>query len=206
MKGTFITFEGSEGSGKSTQIELVRRYLKKKRKPVLFVREPGGVTISEKVREILLDVRNVKMGDECETLLYMAARAQLVKEVIVPALNKGQIVLCDRFLDSTLAYQGYGNGVDLAVIRAIGRFATQDIRPDITFFFDIDVRQGLSRINRKKDRIERRAIEYHNKVRRGYLAIARREPGRVKIIDANQSKEDIYKAVQEHVDRLLRLR
>jgi dTMP kinase len=206
VRGTFITFEGSEGSGKSTQIALVRTYLKKKKKPVLFVREPGGVKISEKIRNILLDVENKKMGDECETLLYMAARAQLVKEVVAPALKKGKIVLCDRFLDSTMAYQGYGNGVDRAAIMRIGRFATLGIRPDITFFFDIDVQKGLSRISRKKDRIERRAIAYHHRVRQGYLAIARREPGRVKRIDATQSKEEIYKVVQRHIDRLLNLR
>jgi len=203
MKGIFITFEGSEGSGKSTQIRLVRAYLKKKKKPVLFIREPGGVRISEKIRSILLDVANMKMGDECETLLYMAARAQLVREVVAPALKKGKIVLCDRFLDSTVAYQGYGNGVDIATIKRIGRFATCGIRPDITFFFDIDAPKGLSRINRPKDRIERRAMSYHNRVRQGYLAIARREPGRVKWIDATQSKDEIYAAVQQHIDRLL---
>ncbi len=191
MKGTFITFEGSEGSGKSTQIKLVRAYLKVKKQPILFVREPGGVKISEKIRNILLDVKSVKMSDECETLLYMAARAQLVEEVIAPALKKGKIVLCDRFLDSTVAYQGYGNGVDVTTIKKIGQFATQGIRPDITFFFDIDAKKGLSRISRKKDRIERRAIPYHSRVRRGYIKIARQEPGRVKLIDGSKSKEEI---------------
>src|SRR5262245_20762932 len=126
-KGKFITFEGSEGSGKSTQIELIKTYLKKKRVPVLFVREPGGVAISEKVRHILLDVANEGMGNECETLLYMAARAQLVEEVIKPALKKGKVVLCDRFLDSTVVYQGYGCGVDIGKIKEIGKFATQSI-------------------------------------------------------------------------------
>ncbi len=205
MKGKFITFEGSEGSGKSTQIELVRSYLKKKKKSVLFVREPGGVKISEKIRNILLDIKNIKMSDECETLLYMAARAQLVEEVIAPALKEGKIVLCDRFLDSTIAYQGYGNGIDVAGIKEIGRFATKDIRPNITFFFDIDAKKGLSRISRKKDRIERRAITYHNRVRKGYGAIARSDPGRVKLIDASQSKEEIYKIIQTYIDRLLKL-
>jgi len=206
MKGKFITFEGSEGSGKSTQIELVRKYLKKKGKSVLFVREPGGVKISEKIRNILLDVKSLGMGDECETLLYMAARAQLVEEVVAPALKKGKIVLCDRFLDSTIAYQGYGNGVDVAFIKKIGQFATQGIQPDITFFFDIDAKKGLSRLKRTKDRIERRAVAYHNRVRKGYGEIARKEPGRVKLIAANRSKEEIHAIVQKHVDRLLRLR
>ena len=206
MKGTLITFEGSEGSGKSTQIELVRAYLKRKKKTVLFVREPGGVKISEKIRDVLLDVKNTKMSSECETLLYMAARAQLVEEVIAPALKAGKIVLCDRFLDSTVAYQGYGNGVDVRAIKSIGKFATQTIKPEITFFFDIDAKKGLSRINgRAKDRIERRALRYHNRVRKGYTEIARKEPGRVKLIDANQTKEEIFAVVVKHIDRLLKI-
>ncbi len=206
MKGTLITFEGSEGSGKSTQIESVCKYLKRKKKPILFVREPGGVKISEKIRNILLDVRNTKMSSECETLLYMAARAQLVEEVVAPAVKAGRIVLCDRFLDSTVAYQGYGNGVDVKAIKNMGKFATQEIQPDITFFFDIDAKKGLSRIKgRAKDRIERRAIRYHNRVREGYTEIARREPGRVKLIDANRTKEEIFAVVRKHIDRLLKL-
>ena len=206
MKGTLITFEGSEGSGKSTQIELVCKYLKRKKKPILFVREPGGVKISEKIRNILLDVKNTRMSDECETLLYMAARAQLVDEVVAPALKKGKVVLCDRFLDSTIAYQGYGNGVDVGAIKSIGQFATQEIQPDITFFFDINAKKGLSRIKgRTKDRIERRAICYHNRVRKGYTEIAHREPGRVKLIDASRTKEEIFAVVVKHIDRLLTL-
>lgn len=206
MKGTLITFEGSEGSGKSTQIELVRAYLKRKKKPVLFVREPGGVKISEKIRRILLDVKNTKMASECETLLYMAARAQLVEEVIAPALKAGKVVLCDRFLDSTIAYQGYGNGIDVKAIKNIGKFATQAIKPEITFFFDIDAKKGLSRIKgRAKDRIELRALHYHNRVRKGYTEIACNEPGRVKLINANRTKEEIFAIVVKHIDRLLKI-
>lgn len=206
MKGTLITFEGSEGSGKSTQIELVSKHLKRKKRSILFVREPGGVKISEKIRNILLDVKNTKMSSECETLLYMAARTQLVKEVIAPALKAGKIVLCDRFLDSTVAYQGYGNGVDVKAIKAIGKFATQEIQPDITFVFDIDAKKGLARISgRKKDRIERRAVSYHNRVRKGYREIARKEPGRVKLIDANRTKEEIFAIVVNHIDQVLQL-
>ena len=206
MKGKLITFEGSEGSGKSTQIEMVCRYLKRKKKPILFVREPGGVRVSEKIRRILLDSKNTRMSDECETLLYMAARAQLVDEVIAPALKNGKIVLCDRFLDSTVAYQGYGNGVDVLMIMKVGKFATLGIRPDITFFFDIDARKGLLRLNRKKDRIERRTIHYHNRVRKGYIAIARKDPKRVKLIDASKSKDEIFAVVKQHIDQLLHLR
>lgn len=203
VKGKLITFEGSEGSGKSTQIELVRRYLQKKKRKVLFLREPGGVNISEKIRDILLDAGNAAMGDECETLLYMAARAQLVAEAVIPALKKGTIVLCDRFLDSTVAYQGYGSGVDLRFIKEAGRFATQGVKPDLTFFFDIDAHEGLSRIQRPKDRIERRTLAYHKRVREGYAQLARREPKRIKLIKVNASKEEIHLVVRKHVDGLL---
>lgn len=204
-KGKFITFEGSEGSGKSTQIEMIRRYLRRKKRKVLFLREPGTTKIGEDIRQILLDTGNARMGDACETLLYMGARAQLVDEVIAPALKKGTIVLCDRFLDSTVAYQGYGNGVNVDLIQTIGRFATQGIKPDLTLFFDIDVRKGLSRIRRKKDRIERRAVGYHDRVRRGYLKLARKEPRRIKVVKVDGKREDIHAVVRMYIDRLLGL-
>jgi dTMP kinase len=205
MRGKFITFEGSEGSGKSTQIELIHKYLKKKKKSVIFLREPGGVKISEKIREILLDVRNTSMCNECETLLYMAARSQLIDEVILPKLKKGNIVLCDRFLDSTIAYQGYGNGVDINFIKRIGTTAARGIKPDLTFIFDIDSKLGLSRIHRAKDRIEKRVMAYHNRVRRGYLQLARKEPKRIKLIKVDKRKDEIQKIVRKYVDRLLGL-
>lgn len=202
-KGKFITFEGSEGSGKSTQIELISQYLKSKKIPLLLLREPGGVKISEKIRQILLDVENKGMGDECETLLYMAARAQLVHEVVAPALKEGKLVLCDRFLDSTVVYQGYGNGVDIAFIKRIGKFVTKGITPHLTFIFDIEAAKGLARINRAKDRIEQKALTYHNRVRSGYLDIARREPKRIKVIKVDKSKEEIHLMIRKHIDRLL---
>lgn len=202
-KGLFITFEGSEGSGKSTQMELIGQYLKSKNKSVLFVREPGGVAISEKIRGILLDAGNKAMAPSCEMLLYMAARAQLVEEVIAPALNKGKAVICDRFLDSTVVYQGYGHQMDVAFIKTVGRFATQDIKPDLTFIFDIDAKKGLARIKRAKDRIEQRAMAYHTRVREGYLDIAKKEPKRIKVINSDQTIEDIHQQVRQHIDRLL---
>lgn len=202
-KGLFITFEGSEGSGKSTQAKLVYDYLKSRRRQVLFVREPGGVAISEAIREILLDVSSEGMTDECETLLYMAARSQLVHEVIVPALNKGMIVLCDRFLDSTVVYQGYGNGVDVGFIKQVGKFVTRGIVPRLTFIFDLDAREGLARRGEHKDRIEQRSLAYHNKVRRGYLAVARSEPKRVKIINAAGTREVIFATVRGYIDKLV---
>lgn len=204
-KGLFITFEGSEGSGKSTQIELIRQYLVKKKKKVLLLREPGGTKISEAIREILLDVGSAGMSNESETLLYMAARAQLVREKIIPALKEGTVVLCDRFLDSTIAYQGYGNGVDIAWIHQLGQFATTGVSPDLTFFFDIDAKEGLGRINRSKDRIEQRSIMYHNRVRRGYQTLAAQQPTRIKLIKVDGSKEEIHQIVRKYVDSLLGL-
>lgn len=204
MRGKFITFEGPEGSGKSTQIQLLKRYLQRKGRKVMVLREPGGVRISETIRRILLDVKNEKMTDLCETLLYMAARAQIVEEVLLPALKKGTVVLCDRFLDSTVAYQGYGNGVDRTLIRDLGKLVTQKISPDLTFLFDLPVNKGLSRRKRAKDRIEHRPLNYHNRVRNGYLAIARREPRRVKLLKAEGSREDIQSEIRGYVDGLLK--
>ncbi len=203
MKGKFITFEGSEGSGKSTQAALVLEYLKEKKLPVMLLREPGGVKISEDIRRMLLDVKNTGMGDECETLLYMAARAQMVKEVLEPALASGKIVLCDRFLDSTIAYQGYGNGVDVDTIGRMGQFATKGLQPDLTLLFDIDTQQGLSRTNASKDRIELRSLDYHKRVREGYLALAKTYPKRIKVITVDAGKEEIFKRVRAYMDAIL---
>jgi len=204
VKGMLITFEGSEGSGKSTQIELIRKYLQKsRRREVLFLREPGGVKISEKIRRVLLDVKNVKMVDECEMLLYMAARAQMVYEKVLPALKRGAIVLCDRFSDSTLAYQGYGNGMDIDFIKKVGRFVTKDVQPDLTLIFDIEAQKGLARLNRVKDRIEQRAIAYHKRVRKGYCELAKKEPKRVKIIKVNRTIEDVHEEVKGWIDKVV---
>jgi len=204
MHGKFITFEGAEGSGKSTQARLVYEYLHSLRLPVLSIREPGGVAISEAVRAILLDENNKKMGAECEVLLYMAARAQLVKEVVLPALRQGKIILCDRFLDSTIAYQGFGNGTPIAEIKRIGRFATKGATPDLTIVFDIDARVGLERRGTKRDRIEQRSLVYHRAVRRGYLALAQAEPRRIKVVEVKKkSPQEVNREVQKHIDRVL---
>ncbi|MDP8264113.1 MAG: dTMP kinase [Candidatus Aceula lacicola] len=205
VKGKFITFEGSEGCGKSTQAKLLCSYLKKKKKKVMHIREPGGIKISEKIRNILLDVRNKEMTKECEVLLYMAARAQLVEEIIAPALKKGIIVVCDRFLDSTLAYQGYGCGIDVKLIKRVGFFATTGIAPDVTFLLDMETSKGLSRIQQSKDRIEQRSLKYHNLVRQGYLALARKEPKRIKVIEGNDSKEKIQEVIQALVLKALKI-
>ena len=205
MKGRLITLEGAEGSGKSTQAALLLAYLEEKKKDVRLIREPGGVKISEAIRNLLLDVKNEAMGRECETLLYMAARAQLVEEVILPALKKGTVLLCDRFLDSTIAYQGYGNGVEIDVIKQLGRFATHGVVPALTFLFDIDPAQGLARTRREKDRIELRPLEYHERVRAGYLALAEAEPKRIKVIPVDRGKDEIFAIVRQAVDEFLGL-
>lgn len=204
MKGRFISFEGSEGSGKSTQAAMVLEYLQKRKIPVLLLREPGGVKISEAIRKLLLDVKNTDMTKESETLLYMASRAQMVEEILKPALKQGKIVLCDRYLDSTIAYQGYGNGVDVAAIQRIGEFATQGVAPGLTLLFDIQTEKGLARTNVVKDRIELRSVQYHRRVRKGYLALAKQEPRRFRVIQVNKGKDEIFETVRCYVDEFLK--
>ena len=185
MRGKFITFEGSEGCGKSTQSKLLYEYLKENGYKVIYLREPGGVKVSEKIRQLLLDPKN-DMTAEAETLLYMAARSEVVNRIIKPALAKGKIIVCDRFLDSTIAYQGYGLGIDVKTIKFIGKFATCGISPDLTILLDLPVRAGLKHRQFSKDRIEQRSFVYHELVRKGYLALAKAEPKRIKIVKLNQ--------------------
>lgn len=188
MKGKFITFEGSEGCGKSTQSKMLADYLKKKGYRVVYLREPGATRLSEKIRDVLLDRKNSAMSAGCEMLLYMAARAQIVSEVIKPALEKGKIVICDRFLDSTIAYQGYGLGMEIKLIKDIGRFVTQGIRPDLTILLDVPLKQGLKHRDGNKDRIEQRPLSYHARVRQGYLKLAKLEPKRIRSIKVDKEK------------------
>jgi dTMP kinase len=183
-RGVFITFEGPEGSGKTTHAKLLCEFLRKNGFRVLHTREPGGTLISEKIRKILLDPKNKGMDAGCEMLLYMAARAQIVEQKILPALEQGKIVICDRFTDATRAYQGYAGGIDLKVIENISGIVTKKLKPDITFLLDIDARLGLLRAGKSKDRIERKSILYHNKVRNGYLSVARKEPKRIKLLSS----------------------
>ncbi len=201
MKGKFITFEGSEGCGKSTQSEMLFRYLKAKGLKVIYLREPGGVKLSEKIRDILLDPKN-KISPEAETLLYMAARAQVVEEIIKPALKLGKTVVCDRFLDSTIAYQGFGLGIDIKLIKLTGNFATQGIKPDLTIFLDLPVKSGLKHRHNCKDRIEQRSINYHEKVRIGYLTLAKEEPRRIKIVRVQKDKFKTQQNIRKIVNAL----
>ena len=187
MKATFITFEGSEGCGKSTQSKLLYGFLKRNGYKVVYLREPGGVKVSEQIRNILLEPEN-KINPVAETLLYMAARAEVVSQLIKPALTSGKIVICDRFLDSTIAYQGYGLGIDIGLIKQIGKFAKQGIKPDLTILLDLPLKAGLKHRESAKDRIERRPLSYHQRVRNGYLKLASIEPKRFKVVQVDEEK------------------
>ena len=200
MKGKFVTFEGSEGCGKSTQSKLLYEYLKKKGCSVLYLREPGGTRISEKIREILLSPEN-HMNPVCETLVYMAARAQIVDQIIKPALIKGRIVICDRFLDSTIAYQGYGLGIDIHFIKSVGWFVSGGIKPNLTIFLDLPVKIGLKHRESSRDRIEKRSINYHQRVRNGYLKLAKQEPKRIKIIKVDKDMGITQKNIRALIDK-----
>jgi len=201
-KGFFITFEGPEGSGKSTHAKRLYNFLRKKGYSVILLREPGGTKISEEIREILLDKRNKKMDIKTETLLYLASRAQLVKEKIVPALRKGKIVILDRFHDSTLAYQGYGGGINLRFLEELGKFVNGKIIPDLTFLLDIDTHKGLKRCGHK-DRIEEKPFSFHQRVRKGYLELAKKNPKRFFIIRGDKEIHFIEKKIEEKVLEIL---
>ena len=201
MRGKFITFEGSEGCGKSTQSRLLYEYLKSKGKRVIYLREPGATKISEKIRDILLDAKNQLIVPETEMLLYMAARAQIVAELIEPALKEGAVVICDRFLDSTLAYQGYGLGMDIDLIKRVGSFTTQGIKPDLTLFLDLAVKHGLKHRQMSLDRIEMRSVNYHLRVRRGYLKLASQEPKRIKVVKVEKNKYETQSKISELVEK-----
>lgn len=203
MKGKFITFEGTEGSGKSTQSKLLYDYLRSIGRKVIYLREPGGIEVAEQIRKVLLDVRNRAMSFECETLLYMAARAQATAELIKPALAEGRIIICDRFLDSTVAYQGYGLGVSLDFIKRIGKFATLGIKPDLTIFLDLPLKEGLHHRRFSRDRIEQRPFAYHKRVRGGYLKLAKQEPERIKVVKLADSISVTQKKIRDIVCRLV---
>ena len=199
MKSKFITFEGSEGCGKSTQSEMLFSYLKTKGFEIIYLREPGGVKLSETIRTILLDPKS-RISAQAETLLYMAARAQVVQEIIKPALEAKKIVICDRFLDSTIAYQGFGLGIDIKLIKSLGNFATQGIKPDLTIFLDLPVKSGLKHRYNCRDRIEQRSVNYHEKVRYGYLTLAKQEPQRIKIVKVLEDKFKTQDKIRELVN------
>ncbi|MFH1653346.1 MAG: dTMP kinase [Pseudomonadota bacterium] len=201
-KGLFITFEGIEGCGKSTQIKLLADFLKKEGSQVLLTREPGGTSIGDKIREILLDPENAGMSARCELLLYSASRHQHVSEKIIPSLKKGMVVLSDRFFDATQAYQGAARKLSGDLVEECRRIATEGIDPDLTFILDLPAKEGLNRISSRydkdgggADRLESEDIGFHERVREGYLQIAKREPKRVVVIDAKKTVDEIHEEI-----------
>jgi dTMP kinase len=212
MQGMFITFEGIEGSGKSTQIVMLANHLSAQGRQVTLTREPGGTAIGDQVRKILLDPENTALDPKAELLLYAAGRAQHLAELIAPELGEGKIVLCDRFSDATLAYQGYGRGLDRAMIRSLDRIVTNGLRPDLTVLLDIDAKAGLARARGRNQRsgleaearFENEKLAFHQRVREGYLELAREEPGRFRVIDALPEPETIQDRLLKIVDEALR--
>jgi dTMP kinase len=196
----FITFEGPEGSGKSTQARLLGEHLQQDGVSVILTREPGGTRVGEKVRSILLDLANTDICPVTEALLYLASRAQLVHEVIRPSLDSCDVVVCDRFADSTFAYQGYGNGLDLLTLRSVNEFAAGGLHPDLTFYLDLPVKVGLER---KKGpdvewtRLDAKEVVFHERVRSGYLQMAAAEPARWVLIDATLPVDEIRRLIFE---------
>lgn len=203
MSGLFITFEGIDGCGKSTQCELTRNYLESIGREFIFVREPGGTVIGERIREILLDKKNTQMTPRTELLLFEAARAQITDEVIKPALEEGKVVLCDRFFDSSSAYQGMARGMGMDFVSGLNMAATGGLKPDITFFFDISAEDALERRGKRgeaEDRIELAGLKFQEDVRRGYLELAKDSDGRIITIDALMGIEEIFGIIKEKLE------
>jgi len=208
--GIFITIEGPDGCGKSTQADILVTYLKSKNYPVVFTREPGGCSIGEEIREILLKPRGQQiLSDETELFLFAAARAQHVRETIMPALSIGSIVIASRYIDATVAYQGYGRGLPLENIRDINELATGGLKPDLTIILDIAADKGLQRARGveeetpvgETDRIESESIEFHKRVRKGYLDIVRREPERCVLINSDRPISEISKDIKKCLEK-----
>ena len=198
----FITFEGQEGAGKSTQIKLLYDYFLAKGVDVILTREPGGTDIAEKIRHILKDTDNAAMSAKAEALLYIAARAQLADEVILPHLARGGVVLSDRFTDSTIAYQGFGNGLNVDELVSMSNFAGDSLVPDITFYLKIDVEAGLARklAEGAPDRIEQRSLSYHMAVKKGYEFLLRMYPERIFAVDGSLPQNEIHEIITKHIE------
>jgi dTMP kinase len=197
----FITLEGPEGSGKSSQLPLLAEFLRAQGRDVICTREPGGTKIGDQIREVLVRMDNVELHPRTEILLFLSARAQLVEELILPSLADGKIVICDRYGDSTLAYQGYGHGLDLEKLRMMLEFATNGLKPDLTILLDVDVLVGLKRKKVKDEwnRLDAYEISFHERVREGYHHLTAQDPKRWRIVDASQSPE----LVQEQIRQLV---
>lgn len=206
-KGIFITFEGGEGSGKTSVIQAIQQHLQSVGRQVKVTREPGGVDIAEQIRAVILDTNNTKMDGRTEALLYAAARRQHLVEVIEPALRRGEVLLCDRFLDSSLVYQGVARGLGVEAVWDINRFAIAEFMPQVTFYLDIEPTIGLARIhanaNREVNRLDLEAIGFHEKIREGYLQLANKYTDRIQRIDASRSLDEVVADVVARVARVL---
>ena len=207
MKGLFITFEGNDGSGKSSVIETIKKELISRGYNVLYSREPGGSKIAEKIREVILDVDNVGMDDKTESLLYAASRREHIVKTLLPALNEGKIVLCDRYLDSSLAYQGYARGIGIDEVYRMNTYATDNLLPDLTLLICVKPEVGFERIKKNQrgalDRLEIEKMEFHKKVYVGYLEVQKKFPHRIIIINGEASKEQVRKDALEVVIKFL---
>ncbi|MDE6357900.1 MAG: dTMP kinase [Eubacteriales bacterium] len=205
MSGLFITMEGTDGSGKSTQINMLKEYLEKKGYDVVFVREPGGTKIGEKIREIILDPENNEMEHITEALLYASSRAQLVNQVILPALKNGKVVLCDRFVDSSIVYQGIARDLGEDTIAKINRIATGGLKPDITIFLNLSPEKAMERKKQQKelDRLENEKQYFYNQVYYGYKNLAKKNSKRIKTIDASKNIEDIYNDIITVIEKFI---
>lgn len=200
MRGLLVTFEGIDFSGKSLQAGLLRTRLTKEHRPAILLREPGGTEISEKIRRILLDKENYHMTAQAELLLYSAARSQMVSEQIIPNLEQGKIVICDRYYDSTTAYQGYGREIDLDFVTKLNKFVTHAVKPDLTFLLDLDPEVAQTRSEAGSgqfDRLEQENLDFHRRVRQGYLELAAAESDRFVVLDASLSPETIQQEIYE---------
>jgi dTMP kinase len=204
----FITFEGIEGCGKTTQIGHLTSFLKRVHRPFLLTREPGGTEVGEQIRKILLSSENAGIEPMAELFLYAAARVQHLRQVIFPALREEKIVLCDRFLDATIAYQGYGRGLDLDWIAAIHCHAMEEVKPDLTFLLDLPVEEGLKRAQKriegqtiKEDRFEKENLAFHQRVRGGYLLLARQDPQRIIMLDGMKDESILHQEIISHLPK-----
>ncbi len=204
--GLFITFEGGEGCGKSTHSRLLLKKLEQHNVPVVLTHEPGGTPLGNELRRALKKQRGSSISPLAELFLFAASRAQLVAEVIRPALENGRVVICDRFSDSTLVYQGYGRGLDLAIVEKVNSMATGDLKPDLTVFLDISPEQGLARKHSLRDRFEQEDLSFHGRVREGYLKMAAAEPDRWLVIDASLPKRKVAGIIWNRVSPLLTFR
>ena len=205
MKGYFLSVEGGDGSGKSTQIQNIKKYLTERGQEVILTREPGGTEIAEKIRELILDPANKGLTGKAEMLLYAASRAQHLEEKILPALAEGKTVLSDRFTDSSIAYQGYGRGLG-EMVAEVNRIATGGKEPDLTIFLNITPAAGIARKNKQDghilDRMEQEKLTFHEAVYEGYLALAKESGGRIAAIDADRPAEEVFADIKKELDRV----